>query len=59
MAEPQARTRNPNSQAHSAGSALHRSVTGLEQRFRARDLKLNVGHSIIEPCAWPIHSTGL
>ena len=55
MAEPQALACAPNSQAHSAGSALHRSVTGLQQHIRARDLKLKVGQSIIEPGACPIH----
>ena len=49
----------PNSQAHSAGGALRRSVTGLEQRLQPQDLKLNVRESIIDAGACPNHSTGL
>ena len=55
IAEPQVRTHTPGSQVDSAGGALHRSVTGLEQRFRAQDLKLNVGQSVIHPGACPNH----
>ena len=55
IAEPQVRTHTPGSQAHSACGALRRSVMGLEQRFRARDLKLKVCQSIIYPDACPNH----
>ena len=55
MAEPQALACAPNSQADSAGGALHRSVTGLEPANWPQDLKLNVRHSIIDAGACPNH----
>ena len=55
MAGPPVLACAPNSQAHSAGGALHRTVTGLEQRFRAQDLKLNVRQYIIDAGACPNH----
>ena len=53
MAEPQARTRNPNSHAHSACGALRRSVTGLEQPNCEQDLESKVGQPIIDAGACP------
>ena len=51
IAEPQVRTHTPDSQADSAGGALHRSIAGLEPANLKQDFQLKVGQSIIHPDA--------